>query len=378
MVTRKWIPGHSAAQDLDEVHKRAIDYYKNKSNINSDKSRAKQMQNYLYTLKNLNNDKITDSQNKSIIQQVSREIGLEQLQSLLNETVNVLNKEGKHKFGNTLFNRSHKFEKTKVGIKGADDIVEEEIYSLFKAMALNTPTKEQLNFGLSGQSRANIGAFVNKTTDEIQRYFETSVKSTLDAIETINGIQESTDTDITEKISIKAKPGKVDLHGYSKDVDITATIKPEYIKMAEVFQGANFTIKNYRSNTNTITIHFGSTNLYKALMGAFDFLQYNIKDSNHLFFHSVRGYNKYQGQEKEDVGLHIYHLRYIYELSGVGLYDEQGNPISAADFLIYNDPVTDKIFVRSTKAMIYENLTKTQGTIGNPYKSVGQLKTYFD
>ena len=74
MVTRKWIPGHSATQDLEEVHKRAIDYYKNKSNINSDKSRAKQMQNYLYTLKNLNNDKITDNKNKSIIQQVSRAI----------------------------------------------------------------------------------------------------------------------------------------------------------------------------------------------------------------------------------------------------------------------------------------------------------------
>jgi hypothetical protein len=45
-------------------------------------------------------------------------------------------------------------------------------------------------------------------------------------------------------------------------------------------------------------------------------------------------------------------MRFIYELTGVGLYDAQGDPISGVDFLIYNDPGSDAIFVRSTADLI--------------------------
>jgi hypothetical protein len=46
-------------------------------------------------------------------------------------------------------------------------------------------------------------------------------------------------------------------------------------------------------------------------------------------------------------------LKFIYELTGVGLYSEDGTALSGVDFIIYNDPSKNgNIYVRSTAELI--------------------------
>ena len=168
------------------------------------------------------------------------------------------------------------------------------------------------------------------------------------------------------------RSAKVDVRGFGGDVLIQGEIKPEWQDFIKTFTNAKFTVKNYKSNSkNNTTIHLGNTDARKAIIASLINLQVSQDDAVHIYYHSLNT------RERLFKG-HVYHLRFAYELTGAGLVDEENNKLEAADFFIYNDPVTDNVFVRSTKDMIANMMKYTPTSKGNPYKSnIVVVKTAF-
>ena len=52
-------------------------------------------------------------------------------------------------------------------------------------------------------------------------------------------------------------------------------------------------------------------------------------------------------------------MRFIYELSGLGLLDTQGNPLFAK-YLIYNVPNSNEIYVKDTASLILDQIHKNR------------------
>ena len=74
---------------------------------------------------------------------------------------------------------------------------------------------------------------------------------------------------------------------------------------------------------------------------------------------------------------HFSHLRFIYELRGSGLLDNN-NLVIPVKFLIYNDPSSDAIYVKSTASIILEALDKsTRGNnlLGDIYLSASKVRS---
>ena len=69
----------------------------------------------------------------------------------------------------------------------------------------------------------------------------------------------------------------------------------------------------------------------------------------------------------------------MYELTGSGLIDSTTKkPLNSVDFLIYNDPISDKIFVKSTKKMVYDILNDKKMKITNPWSGIYVSKLSFN
>jgi hypothetical protein len=155
-------------------------------------------------------------------------------------------------------------------------------------------------------------------------------------------------------VHTRATAGKVDVTGIS-NMAVTAELNPAWEHLAKLFSNCTFSVKNYSSKALTsLNIHLGSTNIYKALYGALSQSNRTEQEINYIIGAGLRSY---MASKNQTVAKHFYHLRFIYELTGVGLYDSEG-PISGVDFLIYNDPSSDAIYVRSTADLILQELNK--------------------
>jgi hypothetical protein len=119
----------------------------------------------------------------------------------------------------------------------------------------------------------------------------------------------------------------------------------------------------------------GNTNPFKAMYGALTDLGYDADSAVHIYSHSKMSYKKNANIISRNND--IFHLRFMYELTGSGLIDtetlvdaETRKPLGSVDFLIYNDPSSDKIFVKSTKEMIAEILDHKHMKITNPWSGI--------
>lgn len=65
----------------------------------------------------------------------------------------------------------------------------------------------------------------------------------------------------------------------------------------------------------------------------------------------------------EEVMKHFYHMRFIYELSGLGLIDSATGKPQFVKYLIYNDPATSNIYVQDTASIILNEINKRKGKI---------------
>lgn len=156
--------------------------------------------------------------------------------------------------------------------------------------------------------------------------------------------------------------------------------------LLEALSNATFTDKSYRSVTykdgtkiqlGDREITLGNSDPYRAVLGSMTALGFNKTTFQHVFY---GGRNILVGQDNtppkelpDDVAPHFYHLRYIYELTGAGIYykDYGEQFLSGAKFLVYNDPSSLDITVVSTKKIISDMIFNNQQDNKNALGSIG-------
>ena len=174
---------------------------------------------------------------------------------------------------------------------------------------------------------------------------------------------------------------KVDINNRLVTATATWNVTPETQQAIDLIKNATFTAKSYKSGDN---LKIGDTNSIRAFFGVLDDLGYNEYETQaSAYLHSLALTTLLEGKGKKSlttnqtkrgqiVALHVYHMRFIYELIGTGQKDATMKDLATADFLLYNQHNTDKIYVISTKGLIAElfNRIKTFEDFGraNPFK----------
>ena len=253
---------------------------------------------------------------------------------------------------NALFQRSHGTSTA----YGADDIFEEELAAVIAFIeSKGTGSIANIDSKLTGKVTGNIR-------------LEQALDGTV--VEIMNSLTERLPKKIQEKYqegSSYTRPVsraiKTDVVGIPATVEFTSSLNSNWEQLFQLFQGHSFSVKNYRSNTKReiLDIHLGDSDYFKAIYGVLSGVGYTQHHIEKIFYRSMNRLinpSTNDGDKDGAIQKHIYHLRFIYELTGVGLYDSTGEPISGTDFIIYNDPVTENVYVQSTAQLIYEELER--------------------
>lgn len=355
---------HSIVEELGRVHDKMKLKYNLERSAKSDIARAKKMEKYLRAIKTASNRPYPSKMTK--YQKLLNQGVIDNLTEAINTSMNITNTKS-----HSLFRKSHGTYHKQQSQWGADDVFEAEFARLLQQagkMALVDQNVDVdidlMGVNIIGGKSANINQAGLKIMEDVMQ--ELGDKEVID--EFID--RTSIPSDMMEKP--EARSAKVDVTGYSAEWYIESEVKPEWRDFIKTFTGAKFTLKNYNSwSQSTTTIHLGTTNPYKAMYGMLSALNFAPKDAAHIYFHSVGSYNKpnnkNEADNKADIANHVIHIRFAYELTGEGLYVGDTR-LDAADFFIYNDPGTDRIWVKSTKEMIAK-MEEYRGNVGNPFHS---------
>lgn len=163
--------------------------------------------------------------------------------------------------------------------------------------------------------------------------------------------------------SFRAIQQKIDIN--MSNVTTTIIInKPEissplFYKILDLLAHARFTLKNYgtgewveeirkKRGWMPEAIGLGDTNVYRAVTSVLSMLGWKIDVINSVY------YATFDAQDEEALK-HLSHLRFIYELTGLGQFiNGEYSELNSADYLIWNDYTNDNIVVRSTAELIQE------------------------
>lgn len=340
--------GYSTSNRLNDIHNVLLAKYAIGKTAEKDKKTAIEIENVLRRIKNL-----------SVTPQTEVDaILIEQAQEIMDKSLMYLNSQrrgGQRLSSNAMFRREHRNVKTEYG---GDDIFEEELAAVISAIESLASSKE-VNFSskLVGSQSVNIN--LQEELEQIQKEMITKY------VPRVTKKLADSSKGPPEKIysGPVARSGKIDVTGTSTSF-IEADLHSDIEKLAFLFQNRTFTVKNYASRTETLVIHLGNTDFYKAIYATLYDAGYSHAYINKVFF---GGMNSYINKNNKDVPTHFTHMRFIYELTGVGLGTVGENleweKIAGADFFIYNDPSSNEIFVRSTAEMIYNEMQKDSASI---------------
>ena len=325
---------HSIYDEMRYVHDLMLQKYKLQQEAAVDIQRAKTMELYLRAFKTLGNQK---KQNNNVIMQNLETQAMQDIVKQVGQKLGI----GRY----NLFQNQHSWYLNSQQRWGVDDVFEAELQTF-----LNTAIEEATNGAVKGDAKT-IGNLPGNISEKLMKTLNQNQNKLIDNLS----------SDLVNTPIFKS--GKVDVKSFTTTV--TADIKPFWQDFINAFTGAKFTVKNYKGNSSTETIHLGKTNIMKSLMGSLSELVHNEKEAIHIYYHSLYYADV---QKDQEIGQHILHLRFSYELSGEGLYDEQHNKIDEADFFIYNDSTSNNIYVRSTKEMI-ANALDYMGQVSDPIRS---------
>lgn len=364
------------------------------TNLEQGKKDAQVLQTFLYNLKTLDRD--------SSSFKVQNEAYNEKVIDLTKASAVAFQSELKNNFFNgnkqlqdlgALFNRNKKMKALEdYGVKNKGEVFEYEITKVFNTVIQQV----EKSSSSSGNKAIKIGREQAKVilSDKPEKEVEDQcLKNAQDHVnQTVKDIQsmkiKNANSNLYEvtKISNEKRQGKVDVLVESdfkiKSGRTTDTFEKTLREVAKIIRGKKFTLKSYssfneaqRKNNNGETLRLGHTDPYKAISGAA--LALGIKDTN-FFANAYRCYSLHEDQT-EDIANHIIHLRTYYELVGSGLtyFNEGTDRISlnrqqsSVDFLIYNVPDSNEIYVRSTADLISTMFNDTssvfQSDIRNPF-----------
>ena len=309
------------------------------------------------------NEKQQATQMESILRQIKHTISLMRSDTS-SSVVNIVNNElvelinqtfSQQKASHTtlssataLFNRSHREVKS---INGYDDIFEEQLNFLLKAAANMKGINVNIPLG-SGQDRATSAA-LNSLSKDVEQQI---LKVTKEAAQNMQISIKQQERIVGE--SIISTSGKVDLK--TPYFNVYGDVNNIINRLLRVFSGKTFTLKNYASYTSKlrsldqIDIHLGNTNLYKAVTGGLSEILLDSQAQNTIYF---RGMQILSGKSQdpdtasaETINAHFAHLRFMYELRGSGLFTNGKS--AQAEYIIWNDPSSQNIVVRSTRDIV--------------------------
>lgn len=106
-------------------------------------------------------------------------------------------------------------------------------------------------------------------------------------------------------------------------------------------------------------------NPYRAIYGTLKDLGYSHSTAQSAFYAGKNMIKK----GNQDVINHMYHLKYIYELTGAGTV-VFGDTYNNVRFLVYNDPSTDNIYVQSAADILAEIFHPEFNWTGDPLGAI--------
>ena len=183
--------------------------------------------------------------------------------------------------------------------------------------------------------------------------------------------------------------GKIDTLVQGKIVNVNGSVEfPPGV--LEALSNASFTDKSYRSisyrdgqkiDLGDRQITLGNSDPYRAVMGSMRALGFDRVAAQYIYYggrNIVSGKDSNGDKESPSfVGMHIYHLRYMYELTGAGiLYHDYGSELSSgAKFMVYNDPMSTDIVVVPTSKII-QDILQSKEAPKNPYGHISISSAY--
>lgn len=322
------------ASALNRAHKQLFANLQLEETAKKDRIVAQQLQIVLQTIKRKQMPETSDPMLASLA---------EQAMELIEPSAQIFNAGRKgSNLSTNLFRRTHSVKTS----YGGDDILEEEFAAVIAALeSAGTGRSVSLSSHLVGSEVANIAE--TELSEAMQKTMQRLLQR----------FNKTTDNALYTKPV--ARSGKADVTGL--ELSLTADVAPEWEQLFSLFQGRTFSLKNYSSYSQTLEIHLGNTDVYKALYAVLSAAGFIDSEIQEILIHGFNSIIK-PGQNAEIASLHFYHMRYIYELTGVGLYAD-GEKLSGVDFLIYNDPGSDNIFVRSTADIILEMIDVKNNTL---------------
>ena len=316
-------------------------------------------------------------------------------QNFLDEVAQTLRANG-HSSGFTahqLFHRSH--ESFNYTNKNYHDIFEEElaavIASLEKMSGSTESRKFLINKALFGKTQANTQVTEQYLSGNLQDGVKSKVSQIIEEVGEHYG-------KAAKAVHSKIQKGSVKIDITAERADISYSKLNDELKPLAALAGHTFTVKNYKSfyrignaatkskwfKTNSdmrIRINEEGSNLFKSITGTMTEIGVPYKMNLHVFF---RGMNHLKGNHTSTdwsslTEQHFTHLRKIYELRGSGLLDNNTGMARVADFIIWNDPDSDNIAVRSTASIIYDWFQDwISGTAENLFKEIRISGSSFD
>lgn len=172
--------------------------------------------------------------------------------------------------------------------------------------------------------------------------------------------------------------GKQDIRGLGYNVEFLLNPTNALEEIVSLFNFATISAKSYNSMKydqqinewvaaeGRTTIHLGKSDPYRAIYGALSSL--HTYDNNTIVSAYYAGRNMIN-KKHEGVINHIYHLRYIYELTGAGLLYDGGVSLGDVRYLIYNDP-SGGIYVKSTAEIVSDLLNEKVRFAGDPLQAI--------
>lgn len=169
---------------------------------------------------------------------------------------------------------------------------------------------------------------------------------------------------------------KVDVSGQkgSGIISLKPNANTNLVKIYNLLTKCNFQAKNYSSadwvkqkakdlNWDLSKLNFGNSRFrfYASILSGLGNKQQDIENS---YFWAIDNYIKYSM-----IKTIIWHFKVVYELTGFGAIDLQGNSLNTVNYIIFNDPATDFITVKSVQRIIKDVLNNPTLVPDNPWET---------
>lgn len=351
---------HTLAQELNEVHQQMYKAYKLEQEGQSDAVKAIQMEQYLRTFKALGDWYRQDSTRPAFQTQID-DLAMEAIALEVGQRMGLGQQQG-----NSLFRWYHAAQRNNQSQWNVDDVFEAELKYLLQIAAEEAVGKMGVNIYSGAEA---VGGQLGNIPDKIVQAIGDK-KVIPKAVQ--NSVHESR---LTKKPKLESI--KTDVKGYSQTFALRADIKEEWRDFINLFTGANFSVKNYAGNNQYLTISLGNSLPSRSIPASLFYSGYDDEaEVAHIYYHIVKS-DERKGGLSDTNSAHVLHLRFAYELAGGGLVDKDGVPLDTVDFLIWNDPASPNVYVRSTKQLIAKAMESLEPVKNALYTKVAILKSDF-